>query len=501
MTDHAALLPCQMSIADAGKSAYYIHPSCEEHIQGAAHTSSCVLPHVQFCLQLSVIFVSMAQTPFRQYAFRRLPMPVFRRTLALCCLLMASMCLPQAGFAANQGRDNGIIFNETGEGNRSSGTYLNPQFRYQGSNATDGSRLRTQRLKQNMAGMLVADFNGDGKNEIAILGNHDVAIYTWSGKNSRIQEIGRQRISATNDTFSFRYMDIDRDRSQDLVITTYNEEDNRPYTYFYSFKGNKFRELCRRAPYFITVAKIPPYFTPTLVGQGWDSVRLFAPGVRLVEKRGDSYALGTRLDLPKGTTCYNFAWIPAGKHSREQLVVLTEDERIKLYQGNNTLIHTTMERFSGSAVGMDHYKGMPGLGVDKNYQLPTKYFAPMNLITADIGNQGEPVLLVNKPISTASQLFERYRYFPQGEIHALYWDGVGLALKWKTRRIRGSVAAVDLADVDNNGILDLVVGINTSPDLGVGSRQCMITAYPLDVSAMNPNTPADMSDFEVNPNY
>ena len=490
-----------MSIADAGKSAYYIHPSCEEHIQGAAHTSSCVLPHVQFCLQLSVIFVSMAQTPFRQYAFRRLPMPVFRRTLALCCLLMASMCLPQAGFAANQGRDNGIIFNETGEGNRSSGTYLNPQFRYQGSNATDGSRLRTQRLKQNMAGMLVADFNGDGKNEIAILGNHDVAIYTWSGKNSRIQEIGRQRISATNDTFSFRYMDIDRDRSQDLVITTYNEEDNRPYTYFYSFKGNRFRELCRRAPYFITVAKIPPYFTPTLVGQGWDSVRLFAPGVRLVEKRGDSYALGTRLDLPKGTTCYNFAWIPAGKHSREQLVVLTEDERIKLYQGNNTLIHTTMERFSGSAVGMDHYKGMPGLGVDKNYQLPTKYFAPMNLITADIGNQGEPVLLVNKPISTASQLFERYRYFPQGEIHALYWDGVGLALKWKTRRIRGSVAAVDLADVDNNGILDLVVGINTSPDLGVGSRQCMITAYPLDVSAMNPNTPADMSDFEVNPNY
>ena len=160
-----------------------------------------------------------------------------------------------------------------------------------------------------------------------------------------------------------------------------------------------------------------------------------------------------------------------------------------------------MERFSGSAVGIDHYKGMPGLGVDRNYQMPTKYYAPMELITADIGNTGEPVLLVNKPISTASQFFDRYRYFPQGEIHALYWDGVGLALKWKTRRIRGSVAAVSLADVDNNGVLDLVVGLNTSPDLGVGSRQCMITAYPLDVSAMNPNTPADMSDFEVNPNF
>ena len=427
-------------------------------------------------------------------------MPVFRLALSLCCMLALGLCFNVPAFAA---RDNGIIMNETGNssGNASSGTYLNPQFRYQGAGESDGSRLRTQRLKQNMAGMLIADFNGDGKNEIAILGNHDVSIWTWRGKNSRMQELGRQKVSATNDCFSFRYMDLNRDRVPDLVITTFSEEDGRPYTYFYTFKGGKFRELTRRVPYFISVAKIPPYYTPTLVGQGWDSVRLFSPGVRQVVKNGDSYALGSKLNLPKGTTCYNFSYMPPSKNNPEQLIVLTDDERIKLYQGNNTLIHTTMERFSGSAVGIDHYKGMPGLGVDRNYQMPTKYYAPMELITADIGNTGEPVLLVNKPISTASQFFDRYRYFPQGEIHALYWDGVGLALKWKTRRIRGSVAAVSLADVDNNGVLDLVVGLNTSPDLGVGSRQCMITAYPLDVSAMNPNTPADMSDFEVNPNF
>lgn len=428
-------------------------------------------------------------------------MPVFRLALSLCCMLALGLCFNVPAFAA---RDNGIIMNETGNssGNASSGTYLNPQFRYQGAGESDGSRLRTQRLKQNMAGMLIADFNGDGKNEIAILGNHDVSIWTWRGKNSRMQELGRQKVSATNDCFSFRYMDLNRDRVPDLVITTFSEEDGRPYTYFYTFKGGKFRELTRRVPYFISVAKIPPYYTPTLVGQGWDSVRLFSPGVRQVVKNGDSYALGSKLNLPKGTTCYNFSYMPPSKNNPEQLIVLTDDERIKLYQGNNhSLIHTTMERFSGSAVGIDHYKGMPGLGVDRNYQMPTKYYAPMEFITADIGNTGEPVLLVNKPISTASQFFDRYRYFPQGEIHALYWDGVGLALKWKTRRIRGSVAAVSLADVDNNGVLDLVVGLNTSPDLGVGSRQCMITAYPLDVSAMNPNTPADMSDFEVNPNF
>ncbi|MCH5145782.1 VCBS repeat-containing protein [Desulfovibrio sp. UIB00] len=390
-----------------------------------------------------------------------------------------------------------IVTNETGQQQ----VYLNPQFRYQGAGAEDGSRLRTQRLGYNMVDMAVGDFNGDGKNEIAILSDHDLRIYSWP-VNGQIKLIGETTVSRSNNNFSMRAIDLNRDRSMALVVTTTEESSNRPYSYIYSFKGNKFTTMADRIPYYVSVMRVPPTYSPTLVGQGWDSLKLFAPGVRIMTKQDGKYTLGTRLDLPSGATVFNCVWLPAGKNGKgEQLVMLTDDERIKLFQGHsNTLIHTTMERYSGSATGMDHYKGMPGLGVDKNYQLPSKYYAPMRLIAADIGNTGDYTLLVNKPISTAAQFFDRYRFFPQGEVHALYWDGVGLGLKWKTRRIRGSVAEIDLADVNNDGILDLVVGLNTSPDLGIGSRQCMITAYPLDVSATNPNVPADLSDFEVNPN-
>lgn len=390
-----------------------------------------------------------------------------------------------------------IVTNETGQQQ----VYLNPQFRYQGAGAEDGSRLRTQRLAYNMVDMAVGDFNGDGKNEIAILSDHDLRIYSWPA-NGQLKLIGETVVSRSNNNFSMRAIDINRDRSMALVVTTTEESSNRPYSFIYSFKGNKFTTIADRIPYYVSVMRVPPTYSPTLVGQAWDSLKLFAPGVRIMTKQDGKFTLGTRLDLPTGATVFNCVWLPAGKSGKgEQLAMLTDDERIKLFQGHgNSLIHTTMERYSGSATGMDHYKGMPGLGVDKAYQLPSKYYAPMRLIAADIGNTGDYTLLVNKPISTAAQFFDRYRFFPQGEVHALYWDGVGLGLKWKTRRIRGSVAEIDLADVNNDGILDLVVGLNTSPDLGIGSRQCMITAYPLDVSATNPNVPADLSDFEVNPN-
>ena len=390
-----------------------------------------------------------------------------------------------------------IVTNETGQQQ----VYLNPQFRYQGAGAEDGSRLRTQRLSYNMVDMAVGDFNGDGKNEVAILSDHDLRIYAWPA-NGQLKLLGEIVVSRSNNNFSMRAIDLNRDRTMAIVVATTEEASNRPYSFIYSFKGNKFSTVAERIPYFVSVMRVPPTYAPTLVGQAWDSLKLFAPGVRIMTKQDGKFTMGTRIDLPTGATVFNCVWLPAGKNGKgEQLVMLTEDERIKLFQGHgNTLVHTTMERYSGSATGMDHYKGMPGLGVDKNYQLPGKYFAPMRLIAADIGNTGEYTLLVNKPISTAAQFFDRYRFFPQGEIHALFWDGVGLGLKWKTRRIRGSVAEVDLGDVNNDGILDLVVGLNTSPDLGIGSRQCMITAYPLDVSATNPNVPADLSDFEVSPN-
>ncbi len=402
-----------------------------------------------------------------------------------------------AGSPRGATANSDIVTNETGQQQ----VYLNPQFRYQGAGAEDGSRLRTQRLPYNMVDMAVGDFNGDGKNEIAILSDHDLRIYSWPA-NGQLKLLAETVVSRSNNNFSMRAIDINRDRSMAIVVATTEESSNRPYSYIYSFKGNKLTTIAERIPYYVSVMRVPPTYTPTLVGQAWDSLKLFAPGVRIMTKQDGKYSLGTRLDLPSGATVFNCVWLPAGKNGKgEQLVMLTDDERIKLFQGNgNTLVHTTMERYSGSATGMDHYKGMPGLGVDKAYQLPSKYYAPMRLIAADIGNTGDYTLLVNKPISTAAQFFDRYRFFPQGEVHALYWDGVGLGLKWKTRRIRGSVAEIDLADVNNDGILDLVVGLNTSPDLGIGSRQCMITAYPLDVSATNPNVPADLSDFEVNPN-
>ena len=386
----------------------------------------------------------------------------------------------------------GIVMND--DGTKPADYYLNPQFRYQGGSQGDGSRLHSQKLKFDMVDMAVGDFTGDGRNEIAILGQHKLYMYRMTG--ARLEPLGEITTSMSNDNFSMRAIDLNRDKVKELVVATFENDGGRAASYIYSFKGKKFSQIGKKSPYFLSVVKLPPYYEETLVGQAWDGVKLFRPGVYTMKFQNGEVSKGQRISLPDGGKVFGFGYMqPGAKDRGEKLLMYSDEERIKVFNSNGTLMHTTAENYSGASAGIDYYKTMEGLGTRYDSQLSSKYFSPMRFINF-VDAQGDSMLLVNRPISTASMLFDRYRYFPQGEIHALYWDGVGMALKWKTRRIKGSVTCIDMADVNNDGTLDLVVGLNTSPSLGIGGRQSMVVAYPLDFTMSNANAPVARSEFE-----
>ncbi len=375
--------------------------------------------------------------------------------------------------------------------------YLNPQFRYQGSGTNDGSRLRSSILQYDMVDFTIGDFTGDGNTQIAVLGDHKLYIYDWN--NGAMKKLAEEVVSMSDQAFILRKVRLTGKKAYQLVVTCFGDDDNRPSSYIYSFDGGKLRRFTKRVGYFLNVVPLAPTYTPTLIAQSWDGIKMFRPGVYVANVVGDTVTLGSKIQLPKGANVFNFAYMPANpENDVEKIVVLdSESERIKVFSTSGENMHQTADSYSGSAVGMEHYKTIDGLGVDKRYQLPDRYFAPMRMVMANLEGRGEYVLLINKPVSTASQFFDNYRFFPQGEIHALYWDGVGLGLKWKTRRIRGSVINSDLGDLNNDGVLDLVVGLNTHPGaLGVAQRRSVITAYPLDINASNPNLSPDLSDFE-----
>ncbi len=375
----------------------------------------------------------------------------------------------------------GFVVNET----NTRQVYLNPQFRYQGA---DGSRMRSQRLNFASVAMEVADVNGDGKNEIVLVDEDIVRVFTWG--EERMTQLGEYALPKVNTAVSLRTYDFDKDKAAEIIVSTVRKDYTEAHSYILSFKNNTFSELAGRIPFFMNVVKLAPDFRTTLIGQRSDDAKIFSTtGVYELIKNGKDFTPGAKVELPNEANVYNFSWLPGNsKNDGDKLVVVTKNEQLAVYTNKGSRLYLSEEKFSGSAIGLENQVQMPGMGRNDRV-IPRQYYIPLRMIAVDLEQRGEYSLLVSKPISVSAQYFDRYRFFPEGEVHSLFWDGVGLNLLWKTRRIKGSVIDFTIADLTGDGTKSLVVCLNTHPgNLGIGGQKTMIVAYPLDLTQTDPNT-------------
>lgn len=390
--------------------------------------------------------------------------------------------------AVNQ-MNPGLVRNET----TGAEVYINPQFRYAGSN-DDDSRLRSQTLPYASMGMEVCDATGDGQKEVFLLAERHLYAYRFES-DSRLTPLGSVQLPSAQQALSIRSMDIDGSGRHKLIVNAKNEDEDL-IARVYSFDGKNFKEELRALNHYLNVVKLPPLFRPTLVTQRANPPHLFVPGVSDATVNGSKLTVGNKIALPKDFNVFNFAYLPAGTDVRDttKLIMLDSEERLRLYSEKGTRMASTEEKYSGSVQGIYVDAAMPGMGKE-HVTMGETYYIPMRLLPVDLDQDGNYEVIVNKPITTAGLIFGNYRSFPQSEIHSLQWDGIGLSLVWKTRRIKGSVADYAITDVNNDGTLDLVVCVNTHPGaLGAAARKTIVIAYPLDLSKADPDTRPSISE-------
>lgn len=372
----------------------------------------------------------------------------------------------------------GLVYNETDEDQE---FYLNPQFRYAGGE-TEANRIRSQRLPFTAIGMAVGDIDGDGANEVVLLEDYKVHAFKFVG--NALKELAVYDWHMTWQGLNVRLLDYNRDGYQEIFISCADTTDttkNKPRSMVLTLRDNKFQVVAERVDLFFNVVRMPPDYAPTLIGQKQGSPGIFKGEVHEVIKSGGEFSLGKPILLPTKANVFNFVFFPY--KDGDKIAVLNDDEKLEVYTATGDLQFQSDVVYSGASTGMEEDSRTPGLGKDPLIMEGT-YYMPMRMIPADLDQDRRYELLVNRPISQAAMFFERYRYYPQGEIHSLFWDGVGMNLQWKTRRIKGSVADLDLADLNGDGTLELVVCLNSHPGVtGFGDRRTMVIGYSLDASS------------------
>ena len=252
------------------------------------------------------------------------------------------------------------------------------------------------------------------------------------------------------------------------------------------FVNGKFKTLIRNTDRYLNVMQLPPLYETKLICQDSDRSKTVSGKVYEAQIVGDKVVRrGIVSNLPKDASVFNFVWIPADNaKAGDHAVMVTEVESLATYNAKGQALAVTDDAYCSSSVYIVGDRGIGNLVTDKDDTV--LYYVPMRMLVTDLDHDGKYELIASKPVTAAGKLFSNYRTYPQGEVHAMVWDGMGLNLLWKTRRIKGTICDINIADIDNNGKLDLVVTVNAYGGITGGIQtRCAVYMYPLDATQVN----------------
>jgi hypothetical protein len=358
---------------------------------------------------------------------------------------------------------------------------LNPAFEYE-SRAKDIGRWRSQSLSFASTGMIVDDADNDGKAEVFLLGEHRITAYVY--KQHKLAELDSYEVPNRVKLLNINTLDMDRDGVSEIIVSGIFTD--TPRSFIMQIKDKKLKVLHEDIDLFFNVVAMPPDFIPRLVAQKQGRQELFDRTVHEAVKMGDEFELGNSLSLPSEANVFNFTYLPQGDREYK-LIVADSKDRLRVYSMTNERQYRTKEDYAASGLGLKMGNVVPGMGESQAAGLPKQfYYIPTRLWPCNLDEDKEYELLVNQSHSLAAQFFPRYRYFPQGAIHCLRWDGLSLNTVWKTRTIQGTVVDYGIGDVNNNGQNELYVCLNTHPGaLGTAERKTVVLSYTLNVQDSN----------------
>lgn len=370
------------------------------------------------------------------------------------------------------------------------GSRLNPDLIIEGS--AEAHRWRSQSLPWAALGMVVGDLDGSGKKRIVIMSEKKLHVYDYAEEG--LKPLGEYALPRRiEQPARLSLYDINRDGTTEIIVS--GVADFAPLSHIVNFKDGKFSVWAETVLLHLNVVPLPPEYKPTLVGQDKGASRLFQRNEvhEVVLGPGGKLELGQMVNLPQHSNLFNFVYMPEGVDYKP--VIIDSNDKMRVHTRDGQLLATTDESYAQSGVMLVWHNTKPGMGRPRESIVSEEsYYVPMRMYATDLEKDGKTEIIVSRSISVAAQFFERYRSFPQGEIHALVWDGVGMALQWKTRPIKGTIIDYGLTDINADGKTDLYVLVNSHAGaLGLDQRRAMMLVYALDADTVQAGGPAPRS--------
>jgi TolB-like protein len=336
----------------------------------------------------------------------------------------------QTGFGP-EGRESPFA---TEEG---TGRELSPQF------------WRSAAFKQLFNGIALGDVDRDGKIETVILTPQSVLIYRKD--QERFYQVHEYKEGGQGYNIGVDVADINGNGVPEIFVTSLTPTRKGLASFVLEHDGKTFRRIAENESWYFRVCDLPDR-GKILVGQ---EARMGSPhGTRMHEMlwRNGRYEPESPVSVPVALNVLGLAMADVTDSRKESLVAFDRDDYLRVFDPSGKEEWKSAEKYGGSTLYYSADRTDQG-------EVDRPIYLPVRLIPYKFAKDGKTKVLAVKNHDIAGGRLEKFRSFSDSQFMAFFWDGLGLAAEWRTRKITGCIRDFAVGDFDNDGSDELIAAV------------------------------------------
>jgi hypothetical protein len=308
---------------------------------------------------------------------------------------------------------------------------------------------RSASMKQLFNGIALGDVDGDGKIETVIITPQTVLIYRK--EQERFYQVFEYTEGSQGYNVAVDVADINGNGVAEIFVTGLALNRKSVNSFVLEHDGKAYRRILESAPWYFRVCNLPDR-GKVLLGQ---EPRLGSPhSTRIFEMlwRSGRYEPEVPIPVPIALSVLGMTLADVTDSHKESIVAFDREDRIRLFEPSGQEVWKSAEKFGGSTLYVAGERSDTG-------EIDNPIYFPMRLIPLKSAGDSKAKIIAVKNHDIAGGHLEKFRSFSESQIMSFFWDGLGLAPEWRTRKFTGSIRDFAIGDFDNDGADELVAAL------------------------------------------
>jgi len=326
---------------------------------------------------------------------------------------------------------------------------------------------KSERFKKGVLSIAAADIDQDGKIEVVMATKHDVLVRRY--ENDRLVTVAESKGTRHIRLLGVDVLDLNENGYPEIFVTS-RLRDGELQSYVLEWTNGTLVKIADRQNWYFRAINSPGggnmllgQKRGTVTGGGnfaslHEPTELFLAGIYSLQWKGDKLVPAKRQELPKNMKVYGFSWGNIRGKGQDQVVMLTDNYRLRVLDRSGRKEWTSSEKYGGNATFIEYKTGA-------DISEKARYYLPQRVHLEDLDGDDKLEAIVVKNRDSARNLTARAKVYRSGTVACLNWDVVALKEKWTVEQAAGYVSDVAVADMDGDGTLDVVFTVVGSGDL------------------------------------